>query len=221
MLRAHPRLVAAVLTGVLVSVLLPHALVQHPASRVLIGWNAGVALYIGLVLRMALTFDPRRIQARAIREDDGRGVVLTLVVLATLAVLLAIGSQLLVVRDMQGQDGHAQLVRMLHVLLAATTLVSGWLFTQASFALHYAHDFYLARSRGQSDVLDFPGTREPDYVDFLYFSCIIGTSGQTADVAVTSSAGRRINLLHCVLAFFFNTTVLALTINIAASLLGP
>jgi uncharacterized membrane protein len=58
----------------------------------------------------------------------------------------------------------------------------------------------------------------PDYGDFLYFACVIGTSGQTADVSFTSRAMRRIGTVHCVLAFFFNTTVVALTINIASGL---
>jgi uncharacterized membrane protein len=85
--------------------------------------------------------------------------------------------------------------------------------------LHYAHDFYAARARGKPVGLTFPGTELPDYGDFLYFACIIGTSGQTADVSFTTSAMRRTGLLHCVLAFFFNTTLVALTINIASGLL--
>jgi uncharacterized membrane protein len=72
--------------------------------------------------------------------------------------------------------------------------------------------------RGRPDVLQFPGTADPTYGDFFYFAAVIGTSGQTADVAFTSSKLRRIGVLHCILAFFFNTTVLALTINIAAGL---
>ena len=102
--------------------------------------------------------------------------------------------------------------------LAAITLVSSWLITQTLFALHYAHDFYASRARGQPDGLLFPGTTEPEYGDFMYFACIIGTSAQTADVSITSTPMRRVGLVHCVLAFFFNTTVLALTINIAAGL---
>jgi len=67
--------------------------------------------------------------------------------------------------------------------------------------------------------LIFPGTSLPDYADFLYFSCVIGTSAQTADVSFSSSVLRRIGTVHCILAFFFNTTILALTINIASDLI--
>lgn len=86
------------------------------------------------------------------------------------------------------------------------------------FALHDAHDFYLARSRGEPDALLFPGTADPGYRDVLYFACVIGTSGQTADVSFNGSTLRSVGTLHGVLAFFLNTTVLALAINIAAGL---
>jgi len=65
-----------------------------------------------------------------------------------------------------------------------------------------------------------PKTDQPDYLDFVYFSYIIGTSAQTADVSITSSQLRHLNIFHCVLAFIFNTVILAVAINVAASLIG-
>ncbi len=65
----------------------------------------------------------------------------------------------------------------------------------------------------------FPGTATPDYFDFLYFSYIIGVASQTADVEITAKEMRRVSLAHSILAFFFNSAVLALTINIAAGLI--
>jgi len=85
--------------------------------------------------------------------------------------------------------------------------------------MHYAHDYYLSGRHGREPGLAFPQEPSPDYWDFLYFSAVIGTSGQTADVSFTSKPMRRTGLVHCVLAYFYNTTVLALTINIAASLM--
>jgi uncharacterized membrane protein len=138
--------------------------------------------------------------------------VLAMVVVAAVAVLLAVGSQLAALKDLHGA------ARAPHVALAALTVLTSWLFTQTLFALNYAHVFYLARREGRSDVLNFPGTTEPRYSDFLYFACVIGTSGQTADVAFNGSELRPVGTLHCVLAFAFNTTVLALAINIGAGL---
>jgi uncharacterized membrane protein len=85
-------------------------------------------------------------------------------------------------------------------------------------ALHYAHDYYVCVFHGEPGGLEFPGGHMPDYGDFLYFASVIGTSGQTADVSFTSRKMRRTGMIHCVLAFFFNTTVVALTINIASGL---
>jgi len=212
-LRARPRLLASVGVGVAVYVLLPAALAAHAQSRLLLAWNAGALLYLALVAAMALRADAESMRQRALRQDEGRVVVLVLVVLAAAAVLLAVGSQLSAVKDMQGS------ARTLHIALAALTVLTSWLFTQTLFALHYAHDFYVARVHRRDDPLQFPGTTEPIYGDFFYFACIIGTSGQTADVDFTGSALRRVGTLHCVLAFFFNTTLLALAINIAAGLL--
>ena len=87
------------------------------------------------------------------------------------------------------------------------------------FALHYAHDYYLARQHGQPPGLAFPDTEEPDYLDFLYFAVVIGTSGQTADIAFASRAMRRVGMVHCVLAFVFNTSLVGLMINVASGLI--
>ena len=86
------------------------------------------------------------------------------------------------------------------------------------FALHYAHDYYATEVRGEHGGLSFPGGQAPDYSDFLYFSCVIGTSGQTTDVSFNSRKMRRTGSVHCVLALFFNTTLVAQSINIASGL---
>jgi uncharacterized membrane protein len=211
-LRTRPRLWSSILVGGLVYLALPEALVHHAEARVLIGWNTCTLLYLGLALHMVVDSDATRMQHRALHQDEGRILVLTMVAAAAVAVLLAVGSQIAEVKDMSGMLKH------LHLGLAGLTVLSSWLFTQTLFGLHYAHDFYVARARKQPDILAFPGTDQPSYGDFFYFAAVIGTSGQTADVAFTNSALRRIGVLHCILAFFFNTTVLALTINIAAGL---
>jgi len=211
-LQARPRLSGSLLFGLAVHALLPQALVAQPGSRWLVGWVACTLLYLLLAAPMVLESDATRIEHQALKQQEGRFLVLLLVVVAACAVLVAIASQLAAVKAMPGPE------RAGHLALAAATILCSWTFTQTLFAIHYAHEFYVARAHHRPDVLVFPGTREPDYGDFLYFACVIGTSGQTADVAFTDSALRRTGTVHCVLAFFFNTTVLALTINIAAGL---
>jgi uncharacterized membrane protein len=153
-----------------------------------------------------------KMRIRATQEDEGRIVILAFVVMAALMCVGAIVAELAMAKDLEGTPRHT------HIALSALTIASSWAFTQVMFALHYAHDYYVRDVRGEQGGLDFPGEKTPDYGDFLYFSCIIGTSGQTADVSITNRKMRRINMMHCVLAFFFNTTLVALTINIASGL---
>ncbi len=148
-----------------------------------------------------------------LQQDEGQLVILALVVVTTIASLAAIAGQLALARDMQGT------IRSAHIALAGVTVLSSWAFIQMMFTLHYAHDYYAAAARGRPGGLQFPADEQPDYGDFFYFAVVIGTSGQTADVAFVSKAMRRIGTLHCILAYLFNTTVLALLINIGASLL--
>jgi uncharacterized membrane protein len=169
-------------------------------------------LYLLLALWMMFGSSHEKMRQRAQQEDEGKYLVLALVVLSSIASLVAIGAQLVVVRELHGAERYS------HLALAVLTIISSWAFTHVMFALHYAHDYYQAVARGHHGGVSFPGDEPPLYGDFLYFACIIGTSGQTADVSLSSRHMRGIGTLHCILAFFFNTTILALTINIAAGL---
>jgi uncharacterized membrane protein len=209
---ARPRLFGCALLGLIASLTIAPTLAPHLVTRMIISWNLGVGLYMVLALHMMFWSTHERMRTRALEQDDGRLLILGLVVLAAIASLGAIVSELAVVKDIHGT------LRYLHVALVGVTLLSSWVFTQLMFALHYAHDYYSAELRGACGGLDFPGGHAPDYGDFLYFACVIGTSGQTADVSFTSRTMRRTGTVHCVLAFFFNATLLALTINIGSSL---
>lgn len=210
---ARPRLFTCVLIGIATTLLLPQALAPHLITRSIIGWNAGACLYLLFAFRMMFWSSHERMRSRALQQDEGRILMLALVVIAAIAGLGAIVAELAVAKDIHGE------LRIAHIGLAALTILSSWAFTQTMFALHYAHDYYASEARGNQGGLAFPGGHAPDYGDFLYFACVIGTSGQTADVSFTSRAMRRIGLLHCILAFFFNTTLIALTINIASGLM--
>jgi len=134
--------------------------------------------------------------------------VLVLTVFAALASLGAILAELGV------SPGASRTATQL--ALATTTIALSWAFTHTIFALHYAHDFY-GDYGGKRSGLNFPGEEEPDYWDFVYFSFVIGMTSQVSDVAVTSQLIRRTVNAHGIVSFFFNATLLALTVNIAAS----
>ena len=209
---ARPRLLSGVILGVLTALMLPDALPMLPITKAIIGWNVGACLYLLLAAHLMFRSTHEVMKTRALQEDEGKILVLTFVVTAALMCIGAIVAELAVVKELKGT------LRYAHIGLAALTIVSSWAFTQVMFALHYAHDYYATEVRGEHGGLNFPGGQAPDYSDFLYFSCVIGTSGQTADVSFTSRKMRRTGTVHCVLAFFFNTTLVALTINIASGL---
>ncbi|MDQ6629135.1 MAG: DUF1345 domain-containing protein [Pseudomonadota bacterium] len=211
-IRARPRLCVAALVFLVVGLFLPEALAVQPVTRWLVAWNAGAGLYVLLAAIMMSRSSSHRMRHRAQLQDDGAMVILALVVVATVASLAAIGGELAVVKEMHG------FAKAKHVALAGVTVLTSWAFIQVMFTLHYAHDYYAAACHGKPPGLQFPDDDEPDYGDFFYFAAVIGTSGQTADVSFVSKPLRRIGSLHCILAYLFNTTVLALLINIGASM---
>lgn len=210
--RTRPRLLIATLVTIAVGTFMPISVAAHPVTRWLIAWNAGTGMYVVLAAVMMMRSSSHHMRRRAQLQDDGQLVLLALACLAAVASLAAIAGELTVVKESHGA------LKSLHIALAGMTVLSSWAFIQVMFALHYAHEYYAAVCHGRSAVLQFPGNEDPDYGDFFYCAAIVGTSGQTADVAFVSKRVRRIGSLHCILSYLFNTTVLALLINIGASL---
>jgi uncharacterized membrane protein len=209
-LSVRPRLAAGLAVFAVVAAVAAGFGAWSWSTDVLLAWNTAAALSIGLDFGMMAGSDERAMRERAVLLDDGQEVILALSIAAAIASLVAIVAELAVVRDLTG------LARAAHVGLAAVTVATAWTFIHVMFAVHYAHEW----AGGSGDPgLRIPGEDHPDYWDFLYVAVVIGTSGQTADVEFTSKRMRRIGLVHCTLAFFFNTTVLALTVNIAAGLI--
>ena len=210
--KTRPRLLSSIVVGLLSVAAIPADWQWPQVTQWTLGWNAGALLYLGLAIHMMFGSTHERMCKRAVREDDGRLILLAMVVVSALTCLAAIVAELVIAKA-----SHSS-VRNWHIGLAALTIFSSWVFTQIMFSLHYAHDYYLAEATNKTGGLKFPGDHAPDYGDFLYAACVIGTSGQPADVSFTSRTQRRVGLLHSVLSFFFNTVVVALTINIASGL---
>ena len=210
-IKARPLLSVSTLAGALTAVCLPYLVTpSNNWVTLIVSWNVGSVMYLILALKMMLEASPARVRMHAISQDAGNYIILSLVILSAIICLIANVMVLGISQKMEGED------RVLHIGLAALTIASSWIFTQVMFAIHYAHDYFSAQQMHKDPGLLFPGTEPPDYLDFLYFAAIIGTSGQTADVSVTTRSMRRLALIHCIMAFFFNTTLIALTINIAA-----
>jgi uncharacterized membrane protein len=208
LVRARQRLFLATALGIVVGLALPSE--WRAATRLLVGWNVGVAVYLVFAFTAMARADVARIRRRAALLDEDRLVFLVLTAGAALASLGAIVAELGV-----KETGRAPA----HLALAVATIALSWAFIHTIFAQHYAHEFYI-ENRYKDGGLAFPGKEQPDYWDFLYFSLVIGMTSQVSDVAVTAKGIRRTVMWHGVVSFFFNVALLALTVNIAASALA-
>ena len=216
------RLFSSVVIGILAYFVLPSSL--EGTTRGLVAWNVAIVTYLVLVGLMMAQSTHETMRRRARVLDEGRYTVLILAVIAALASLVAIVLELFGLKQVSGD------VAALRVGLSIATILTSWSFVHVIFTEHYAHNFYFLDGPIDEDSddietrkkkgLHFPGQPWPDYVDFLYFSVTIGVANQTADTEVVSRRMRVLVLIHSVISYFFNTIILALTINIAASMLG-
>jgi uncharacterized membrane protein len=207
---ARRRLLLGALAGLVLLPLLPPSL--RPATRLLLAWDLTAAIYVVLVLVMIFRSDTEVCRARASLYDQSDWVIMTVVIVSAAASFAAIFVELAAIKS-----GRAPAA--LGLVVTGVTVVLSWSFTHMLFALHYANIYYRPHHHGPPGGLDFPGEHKPDYRDFLYYSFIIGCACQTADVNTTSSEMRMVSLAHGVIAFAFNTAILALTINVGAGLL--
>lgn len=205
-IRARPRLFLSILFGLLVLAVLPRH--WEVTARLLIAWDVALVLYLIAAYHLIIQADLGRIRQRAAQQDEGQIAILVLTVVAALAILAAI------IIELGTRAGRAPI----QVALAVVTIALSWAFIHTIFALHYAHEYHDEKRAGAGG-LKFPDDDEPDYWDFVYFSFVVGMTSQVSDVAVTSKVIRQTVLAHGIVSFVFNTTLLALTINIAASVI--
>jgi uncharacterized membrane protein len=212
-LRARLRLVAGVVAGAAVAPVLPASL--SLSTRTILAWDVGVIVFLALCAQLFLTEPAERMPAHAEAQQEGEWTIFSLTLGAVVISFVAVTGEFSSLKELPAPW------RGLDVALVATTLLTSWLMTHVTFALRYAHEYY-ARDKGGPEIdrgLDFPSEPEPDYLDFMYFSLVLGMTFQVSDVQITSRKLRRVASLHGLVSFLFNTVIVALTVNIAAGLL--
>src|SRR5258708_2211493 len=200
----RPRTFVSLAIGVIAFFLLPGTL--RLPTRLIVGWDVFTVLYLVLAYIMMLRCGVGHIRRSAVMQDDGRFLILMITTLGALASLAAI------VLELGASKGNPA-----GLALAIVTIVLSWGMVHTAFALHYAHDFYRGKKPGG---LQFPSGDEhvdADYWDFVYFSFVIGMTAQVSDVGITDKNIRRTATVHGIVSFVFNTALLALMVNIAAS----
>jgi uncharacterized membrane protein len=177
------------------------------SAAALIGWDAGVALYLALVFYRISGATTEAMRRRADEIDETKWVVLIVTVGAGLVSLLALGAELIASKNAADAG--------LRVPLAIVSVALSWVFVHTVFGLFYAHEWHHG-----DKALQFPeaDAAEPDYFDFLYFSFVIGMTFQVSDVQTCNSGMRRVVLVHGIISFLFSTVILALGVNLTASM---
>jgi uncharacterized membrane protein len=201
---ARPRTFISIAIGIAAFLLLPGSL--RLVTRMLIGWDTFVAFYLVLVYVMMLRCGLEHIRRNAVLQDDGRFLILLVTALGAFASIAAI------VFELGGAHHDVK-----ELSLATVTIALSWAAVHSSFALHYAHDYYRGAKPGG---LQFPSGDQhehADYWDFVYFSFVIGMTAQVSDVGITDKTIRRTATVHGIISFIYNTALVALMVNIAAS----
>jgi len=200
----RPRTFIAILIGIVAFFLLPGSL--RLVTRLLMSWDIFIAMYLLLVYTMVLRSGLPHIRRNAVLQDDGRFLILLVTALGAFASLAAIVSEL--------GEAHRNPPEL---IFATLTIALSWVAVHTTFALHYAHDYYRGAKPGG---LQFPSGDEhdhADYWDFVYFSFVIGMTAQVSDVGITDKTIRRTATAHGIISFIYNTALVALMVNIAAS----
>lgn len=188
------------------------AFIFVPRLAVVIAADLFFAAYLVLTLIRLPELTAGYLKKHAESADEPIGIIFA-VTLLTICVATA---SLFIILNAQPAVG------MLSLLIAGMAVLLGWLTIHMMAALHYARLYWRpsedGRGGGQPGKgLEFPGGGEPDAADFLYFSYVIGMTAQTSDVNITSARIRRINLVHAIVSFFFNTVIVAAAVNVVVS----
>jgi uncharacterized membrane protein len=184
-----------------------------PVLRIVLAWNIGSFAFLLLTAISFLRTQDNDISFDAKRQQEGEWSVFAFTVIGAVMSFVAI----ILFSHASGHKTHEGL----YVTFVAATLALSWLMTNVSFAYRYAHEYY-SYDLGGAEIdrgIEFPQDENPDYMDFIYFSFVLGMTFQVSDCNITAKKLRRLATLQGVIGFLFNTIILALSVNIAASLL--
>jgi uncharacterized membrane protein len=187
-------------------------------ALILFTWISFASMVIILDWIIILSSHPREVRKIAKLQDSSRITLFLTVSGASLASLVAI------VFLLTSTKGHSKADFNEHIILAISAVVISWWLVHTIFTLLYAHLYYdTDTDSGETKTIGglmFPGNEEPDYLDFVYFSFVIGMTFQVSDIEISSRYIRRFALLHALMSFAFNTAILALSINVISGLVS-
>ena len=216
-LDAHYRLLAAVAVSAIVFYILKGKLTTP--ALILVVWIACALTIIVLNWIIIFSSHPREVRKIAKLQDSSITFIFIFITAASVASLGAI------VYLLRSTKGLADTAKNEHIFLAIGAVIISWFLLHTIYTLRYAHLYYDQDTEvdGQAKHvggLQFPGKADPDYLDFVYFSFIVGMTFQVSDVNITSRRIRRVCIMHALMSFAFNTAILALSINVISGMVA-
>jgi uncharacterized membrane protein len=214
-LDAHYRLYLSLLIGAVTFFFIRH--VPSVPAVTLITWIAIALSIIILDWITILSAHPKDIRKVASLEDSSRFTIFLFVMVASLASLIAM---YLLLKSTKGESEETVTG---YIFLAMTAVVVSWWLVHTVFTMRYAHLYYNTDEGKKTPIggLEFPGDdKDPDYLDFVYFSFVVGMTFQVSDVEISSKQIRRLAWAHGLIAFAFNTAIVALSINVISGLVS-
>ena len=181
-------------------------------THIMIGWDTFSVCMIVMTWITFFITTAKQIRIQSKVQDTNRSVIFIIILICAIASFLTV--LLLIVTKKEGESNATW-----RLAIAVAGMIFSWFLIHTIFTLRYAHIFYgdhEAKPNTHAGGLDFPGDTLPDYLDFAYFSFVLGMTFQVSDVQITSRRFRRMALLHGLISFIFDTTMIALTINILA-----
>lgn len=212
-LDAHHRLFISLFIA-LISFFLFKSYHSFPSS-LMASWLCFAITHLFLSWYTIFSQHPLEVKKIASTQDSSRTWIFIFILLAAIASLCAV---ILLLQSSKTLNG----VNLAdHIILSLGSVVCAWCLVHTLFTFRYAHLFYNnAKScEGSGKGLEFPNEKTPDYLDFAYFSFVLGMTFQVSDVEISSKRIRRLALLHSLISFIFNTAILALSINIISGLI--
>lgn len=213
---AHYRLYIALVISAVVLFFIRHSI--GVAAVGLLVWSSFALSVIIMDWIIILTCHPREVRQVASLEDSSRTLIFVFVIAAA---VVSLGAILFLLKS---SKNLSQAAITGHVLLSMASVIISWWLVHTIFTMRYAHLYYStdADNAGKKPLggLQFPDEPEPDYLDFVYFSFVLGTTFQVSDVEISSRRIRRLALVHGLIAFAFNTAILALSINVVSEMVS-
>lgn len=214
-LGARGRLLTGMAIGVVVGVLSAFLVSSSIVLNLMIAWDVGALIFLGLTWKVILRSDANLTKARATSEDPGRYGVFLIAIGSSLVSLFVAVFVLHGKKDMVNPN----FIGLLDTL-AVVAVVLAWVMTHTAYALRYARLYYRPWNEATREGLKFPGDEPPDDMDFAYFSFVLGMAFQVSDVSITCKHIRRTVLWHSLQSFLYNTVILALSLNLLFGLVG-